>query len=545
MAPGMSRSPDDETSPALLKITISDICLFLILLSYLFVTVFYLSSSPALTYDEAWQWSTAESLAEGSGFATSVFGDFLQFDSFSFERMPLPGLLEAVSIRIFGSTVFAVRLPSVILGGLLLILVYLFAARWLGPGFGVVAAASLAWGQFCVVEPDLGVGIADVSRSARHDMALGFFSFLTIERLAAAELMGGAVRYVLAGVAMGLAFLVHPVALVLIVFFLAWWLIDDPLKVRLRLIVPIAAFLISVPYLFFLLRNWDTASSQLAYFNSAEVVGQELGRFSFSMGNLISNSSREWIRYEAVRRCIGVEWFATITIGLVVLGLVLFLFTCVRSFQARYLLTAFATITVCLASLEAIKYPNYLVMILPLSAISMSYTLFLARPRPILSFLVLALCLAIPVSSFSRLMDYWEVAEETADSVDALADYLGSTIPEGSSVVGSLRYWPVLEDRVFYDYQLPTARVRELSFLDSTESLADWFQRVSPDYIIVDRDWRRWAYEAESAVYADPAVRSEWVAVLESYHSLSQETVPGYGLLEILSRRNPTPGSGT
>ena len=136
----MSRSPDDETSPALLKITISDICLFLILLSYLFVTVFYLSSSPALTYDEAWQWSTAESLAEESGFATPVFGDFLQFDSFSFERMPLPGLLEAVSIRIFGSTVFAVRLPSVILGGLLLILVYLFAARWLGPGFGVVAA---------------------------------------------------------------------------------------------------------------------------------------------------------------------------------------------------------------------------------------------------------------------------------------------------------------------------------------------------------------------------------------------------------------------
>ena len=522
-----------------MRITIQTLCLFLILLGYFLSTLLYLGSSPPLSYDEAWHWSTAHSVASGNGLTTPVFGSFLAFDSFSFERMPVMAFVQAASISTFGSSVFSVRLPSVVFGALLVGLVFCFASRWLGTTFGVVAAASLALGQFCMVRPDIGVGIADVSRNARHDMALGFFSFLSIDRLAVAEKLGGRRRYAFAGMAMGLALLTHPVALLLPVVFLAWSVIDHPLRKRSRLIVPIGAFLVTFPYLVFLFRNWDIASKQLAYFNSGEAVGQGLDRFAFGARALIGNSAREWIRYDSMWRCLGAEVFPTITIGLVILGLALALITMTESFHARFLLTALFSITAGLAGFEAFKYESYLVMLVPLYALLMSYLLFLAWPRRTVFLILLAFAVGIPISSLSRLIEYRRVASHSSVSMDSLAQHLDESIPEGSTVVGSLRYWPFLKGRVFYDYQLPTARVRKLSFLDSTEGLESWFERVSPDYIILDSDWQRWAFEVQLQAYQDPTVRSNLEAVLGTYRRLSRRTIPGYGTLEILARDNP------
>ena len=64
-----------------------------------------------------------------------------------------------------------------------------------------------------------------------------------------------------------------------------------------------------------------------------------------------------------------------------ILGLALALITMTESFHARFLLTALFSITAGLAGFEAFKYESYLVMLVPLYALLMSYLLFLAWPR--------------------------------------------------------------------------------------------------------------------------------------------------------------------
>ncbi len=129
-----------------------------------------------------------------------------------FEKPILTFWLIAASYRLFGHNEFAVRLPSALCAALLILLVYLFAARVDG---GRVAL----WAAVCLT---LCLGTLMIGRTVLTDMPLALFTtgalfaFFRAVREPVSKRAGP--WYLLAGAALGLAFLTKgPVALAICV----------------------------------------------------------------------------------------------------------------------------------------------------------------------------------------------------------------------------------------------------------------------------------------------------------------------------------------
>ncbi len=117
----------------------------LLLLVPLFVFLFFFRFDWATlaSFDEAWYGSIARNIAKTGDFLNMEFNGRPYFD-----HPPMGFILMAISIKIFGATAFAVRLPSVILGVASIALIYflgyeLFKKKLVGLAAGLVLGTSV------------------------------------------------------------------------------------------------------------------------------------------------------------------------------------------------------------------------------------------------------------------------------------------------------------------------------------------------------------------------------------------------------------------
>ncbi len=117
--------------------------LLLLVPLFSFLFFFRFDWATLASFDEAWYGSIARNIAETGDFLNMEFNGKPYFD-----HPPMGFILMAISIKIFGATAFAVRLPSVVLGVGSIIIIYflgkeLFKSKLVGLAAGIVLGTSV------------------------------------------------------------------------------------------------------------------------------------------------------------------------------------------------------------------------------------------------------------------------------------------------------------------------------------------------------------------------------------------------------------------
>ena len=518
---------------------------------YLFITLPFLDTWPPLQYDECWIGSVGYNIYQDGKFSTHVFGDFLNFNQLSLDRLPLHSFLQAATFKLFGFGIWQLRLPSVLMGLGVILITYKLIKGWLGIQMALVGAAIIILGRICFVEPYLGLGILDVAMNARHDITVAFFSSWSFNSFIEAEKRRNYFPFINAGIATGLAVLTHLYALILPAIYILYWLFFPNLNTNLwrkRLFLLAIAVCIFLPWGIFVALNWHIAKPQFLFFQGSESVGAELSRFSFlSLGFYTKNIIREYLRYFSIFKHAAKEFLPGILVLFTVAGFIRALLNKKKSqkTETHFLVLALPSSMFLLAAFETFKYPQYLTFLMPLWIMAMVFAWQgfwqLRHTKPVKKYLLNFTSIFIVglflFQSIKNITNYVQAARTHVTFAELHREF-SEIIPKTATIVASLRYWPAFRDQRFYDYQVPTARIRKTSFNQTTLKLNDWFQKIRPDFLIYDDSWRKWAFEYKSLSYSDPQTRKQLKNILEhDYQLLQKKNYPGYGEIAIYQKR--------
>lgn len=172
------------------------------------VTGFHLVSllrTPAPFVDEAWYAARAWALLHtGRAFGTLDAGVFDRFDG-HWTFFPWLGTgFDAIAIHLLGVSLFSVRLVSLIFGLLLVVAIYVIGRHLGGPCVGLVAVGLMAFSRPFIPSSHL----------ARQDIMVAALGFGAIALYLTERASSRPLRSLLAGLAVGLAFEIHPNAVV-------------------------------------------------------------------------------------------------------------------------------------------------------------------------------------------------------------------------------------------------------------------------------------------------------------------------------------------
>lgn len=172
----------------------------------------------------------------------------------------------AASVKLFGLSVWSLRLPSVLLGSGAAVLAYLIGRDMFGRKAGIVGAALIAVSFWPLM----------LSRMALRAMSLTFFTALTVWLLYRALHGGGRREWILCGVALGLTLYTYIPArvfpLVIVGWLLwIWWQRREQLARHYRklLLALLLAALIFAPFGAYMVRNPEAVNQRIQSMTNA------------------------------------------------------------------------------------------------------------------------------------------------------------------------------------------------------------------------------------------------------------------------------------
>ena len=223
-------------------------------------------------------------------------------------KQPVTLWLIALSLKLFGISAFAVRIPSIILSTISTILVYDIGAKWFSKKVGLVAAFLISINGLII---DLGSG----NNSTDHvDVIFMFFVLLCVWLIVMAFNSQKAIYHAAAGIALGLAILTKwlPALIVAPIWLLLarkYYQHNLPLLIRHFALFLLAAICVALPWQLYIFSHYPLEASWEYHFNALHVT-QALEGHS---GNWLYHFDRLRILYgEAVY--IPILWFMYQTI---------------------------------------------------------------------------------------------------------------------------------------------------------------------------------------------------------------------------------------
>ena len=457
-----------------------------------------LMRTPAPFVDEAWYASRAWSLIQtGRNFSTLDSGVFDRFDGY-WTYLPLLGTwVQSLSIRIFGLSLWSVRLVSLLFGLIVLVAVYSIACRLGGSRFGLLA----------VVIASLSKAFLYSAHLARQDVmvaALGFgavalYFYDAPSRVPWKSLLGG--------LFVGLSFEIHPYGLLYALVVTSLYFLDDRWR-----------FLLRRNFWLFAIGTGAGLAVYVAIhvlpYPSTYVALSQLASGGLYTPPLLVLDPTVWIQSVLDMRLI----FTRGAILLIACSGVILWWN--RSRADERLLVLFATMLVLFVALVRNKGDYYQILLYPASDLIVAAAIakLLWRKAEIAFPNYLALAFMIGLSTVVIARGLRPVLQNSTAEFQPTLARINAVIPAGSSVMGSQTYWFGMPGATYFSWE----EVIYYRRYAPGATFEDALKTFHPQYLIIDRH-----LDSFIVGQSDPS---------HSYYE-SQMMVPRSELQQILDRR--------
>ena len=457
---------------------------------FIVVATFDLANYRPISGDDGWILSASYKLATEGVFGSDMYNGFFQADRYYFIALPGQHIMQALSMRLFGTGVSQARWVSVLSGVVLLWAVSILAYRWYGAAVGALTSLLLLFWQPALVGEG-SVPLVTLSRSLRYDLPAVAWIWLTILFVDLWLRQPTVVRSFFTGLTSAAATLTQFFGILAPMIALLSVLTSrrrQNLTVRVIASWLVGFFSLISPYLLFVTAHWQQAVGQTAYLKGE--------RFGFVSGTL-RNLWHEPRRYQYFLGQIDIApgpWILLLGVGPGLVYLVLRL-RYDGHHGDRVLALAFATTFVLLALLDQTKAPIYALPLLPPLSITFALVTIhvlswsferreIARRAVGFSLLVL-----VGLTILHGIHFYYRDRRDAlrASDYEALGRAIDSAMQPGSTATGSERWWWPLRKHNYFSLnnlslQWNIRRDRRTKAV-SFESLA---RKNGIQYVIVD-----------------------------------------------------------
>ncbi len=436
---------------------------YLLLIIFWAVSLHNLDRFPVVSQDEPWILSPGYKLFWHGVYGSDLFAGLYGMETHYMEFMPLMSIMLGGVARLIGVGVWPLRYAPVVLGMLTLALTFALGRRLVGSTVGLLAMTLMVFWQWRPTGgPVLGSGLPllDVARIARYDILVpplvlsGLWAYLHARHT-------GQARYAcLSGLLAGLAGATHVYGLlwggILLTIYGYDALIPSPSPTR-GAARRFIGFSLSLAVIWLGLAVWP-----LLYWDDF-LHQQNLNGQYFDLFNLAfyrDNFLREPQRY-------GLGWsepglWNRLGVWLLVIGIPLTLIWLgwqamrQRDWRARLLLVPAVCIPVVSALLIQHKLFNYLISVVPMFALIVSWSgvrWFRTAQRPGRVVCLAALTLMVGQGTWA-MIQMQQHAGQFRSPQKFLAE-LRQAVPPGQRILGTHDYWLALPDRDYRSYAVP------------------------------------------------------------------------------------------
>lgn len=440
----------------------------LLVLFFIFIIFWYfwhISNYWYFWMDEAWDTSVAWSWLNLGKFGNPTY-PINSLNELFFLHPPLPIIMEAGLIKLFGINPFSIRFWSIIMGLGSILFLYLLVKKLFGNKVAFFSAVFLATNPLFFI----------MSRQFRPEVFVTFFVLASSYILYLAKLKKKNYLYFISGLLTGAAFLSHFYGAFYIgacILYLIIELIKKRIKIQELFLFIFGAAVLLVPYFYWIFVNFSIFKTQ----------------FTGNLGNL--TNINEFLKYliSEIQRYIKQPK---------IIPLILFTFLIIYIFSKK-IWQKFSLVIIYLISFLlglALFMPNktvkYLTPIFPVCALAGGLALAGSFPKYlsqklifIFRFLGLALVLvsvfysvSIPMQMYPKEVSYYKLDKETKKTIN---EYYS-----GGSIGGDPTYW------LFLPEELRTNFISEhaiFKFRNKNESFEEIFQKNQITLFFYSPEW--------------------------------------------------------
>jgi 4-amino-4-deoxy-L-arabinose transferase-like glycosyltransferase len=420
-----------------------------------------LMRQPAPFVDEAWNANRAWALLHtGQAFGTLDAGVFDRYPDYGIYFPWLGTAIHAVGLALFGPDLFAVRIVSLVFGLVLLLAVYIIAARLYHHVTGLIATALVGLSNPFLISSHFG----------RHEIIDATFGFAAIALNVTDTGDRVSLRSVLCGLLAGLTLDIHfngviygPVLLALYLFDYGWRILRVP-------------------------RFWAFVAGGLiaaAFFLTIHILPNPQTYFTlFRLGNaagappmLVPDAQLWWGAITNI--------FAPLDMRLPLLVAAVAVLIARRSRSDKKLLVVLSVLFLTFLLVVPTKALFYMIQVSPAMDLVLGAGLgILLQGRRTRSLWIMArIALVLGLLCAGVLRSLPPLLDNGMSDYRIVLDRIRQVVPAGSTVMGSQNYWFARPDQPYYSWEqlLYYRRFKP----DST--LADALQAFHPDYFIFDQ----------------------------------------------------------
>ncbi len=458
----------------------------LLLVGVTALNLFSLLRTPAPFVDDAWFASRAWALIHtGRAFSTLDMGVSSYFPG-AWTTIPWLGtLLQAIGIRVFGLSLWSIRLGSLVFGLILLLAVYAIANRLGGRRMAVLAMLSTSTSTAFLLSSHLG----------RPDILVAAFGFCAIALYVTDESSTWSLKSVLSGLLATLAVEIHPNGMIYVPTILALYFLS--LRGSLVRARRLYGFLLGAAagILFYL------AMHVLPYPQTYLSLNSLIYGPTHTPPILVANP-RVWLESlnDTLVQAVAQNGLRLPLMAAALLGLLRR-----RAKTDRTIVGLWVALTLAFAELVRNKHPFYAILASPASDLLVAVWLeklitdsavIAARRRAFawagLALLGTATLVLLAVSASQSLV---VICDDPMDDFRTALRGVREAIPPSATVMGPQTYWFATPYQVYLSWEQLVYYRRWVPGSD----LVDALRTLHPGYLIIDRDMQSFAIADEKA----------------------------------------------
>jgi 4-amino-4-deoxy-L-arabinose transferase-like glycosyltransferase len=465
-------------------------------------------------YDDAWYASRAWAVIHtGYAFGPLDQGVLTNFDGYWTYFWLAATWVDSLFVRVFGPTLLAVRLSSFVFGIALLCVVYSIASRLATPRVGLLA----------VVIGSFSLPFMYSSHVGRSDIIVATLGFGALALYFSQGTAAFSAKSVFTGLALGIAFDIHPTSVIYI---------------------PVIGALLLFDYKLTVLRagrTWGFLLGLLcgfAYFAAVHILPYPQTYFAIShmqQGTDVTTPPITVLNPEVWLRSLFyvLSLLGPLTLGLLVVAVGILLYKPTRT--VTRILLAFGVLVLSFAAIVPLKPIYYAILIAPFSwlliataanKVTKSLVNWDVPRKAVLRITALSsilVLLTVPNLPF--------LLQNSYPDYEAALQLIQRTAPPGTSIIGNQTYWFARPDQPYYAWE-QLAYYRRY-YPDST--LADAIRGLHVDYVVMDGLTDNFLTNDPTLLYSNIAVpQTQLRSFLDGHTSLVAEgTNATYGYIRI------------
>jgi 4-amino-4-deoxy-L-arabinose transferase-like glycosyltransferase len=470
-------------------------------------------------YDDAWYASRAWAVIHtGYAFGPLDQGVLSNFDGYWTYFWLAATWVDSLFVRVFGPTLLAVRLSSFVFGIALLCVVYWIAARLSTPRVGLLA----------VVIGSFSLPFMYSSHVGRSDIMVATLGFGAIALYLSQGTSAFSAKSVFTGLALGVAFDIHPTSVIYI---------------------PVIGALLLFDYKLAVLRagrTWGFLLGLLcgfAYFVAVHVLPYPQTYFAIShmqQGTDVTTPPITVLNPEVWIRSLYyvLSLLGPVTLGFLIVAIGILLYK--PNATVTRILLAFGILVLSFAAIVPLKPVYYAILIAPFSwllvataAGKVTQTVVNWAASRKMAFLIPALTVTALGSLFAlnAVPNLPFLMQNYYPDYEAALQLIQETVPPGASAIGNQTFWFARPDQPYYAWEQFSYYRRY--YPGST--VEDVIKGLHVDYVVMDRLTDNFLTNDQALLYSNIAVpQTQLRSFLDEHSSLVAESTSNtYGHIRI------------